>query len=207
MAFFENFTLVGYNITGETPVKTNIVTNILARVKMMESIKNETLVYYLYDVQEGDTPEIIASKYYDNPNRHWVVLLANDIVDPNYDWPLNSANFDAYIESKYGSFSTASTQIHHYEKVITKTDSVTKTVTTKRYQIDSNTYTSMASSDIQTYNLKDGNTVTIVTTKNIVYAYDYEIELNESKRKIKIIDKKYVSQIENELSALLATNV
>lgn len=207
MSFFENFTLVGYNITGEKPAKNNIVTNILARVKMLESIKNETLVYYLYDVQDGDTPEIIASKYYDNPNRHWVVLLANNIVDPQYDWPLNAINFQEYINSKYGSYAIASTQIHHYEKVITKTDSVTKTITTNKYEIDANTYANMASTDTQTYNLKDGNTVIVVTTKNIVYAYDYENSLNESKRKIRIIDKKYVPQIENELSALLATNV
>jgi hypothetical protein len=207
MAFFENFTLVGYSITGENPVQRKIVTDILSRVNMLSSIKNQTLVYYLYDVQDGETPEIIASKYYDSPNKHWIILLANDIIDPYYDWVLSSTNFESYINSKYGSFTNATTQIHHYEKIITKTDSVTRTISVKRYEIDSGTYSSLPSSSIETFNLKDGNSVQVKTTKNIVYAYDYENELNESKRKIKIIDKTYVPQIEKEMVALLNTNV
>lgn len=207
MAYFENFTIVGYNITGDRPVQRRLVTDILSRVKMLSSIKNESLVYYLYDIQDGDTPEILASKYYDNPNRHWLILLANDIIDPIYDWPLSYSNFQNFIKEKYGSFENATTTIHHYEKVITKIDSVTKTVNTHRYIIDANTYASMASTNTQTYNLKDGNTVTITTSKNILYAYEYEDELNESKRKIKIIDKRYANQIEKELTSLLAENV
>ena len=207
MAYFENFSFIGYDISQQKPTQRKIVTDILSRVKVLSSIKDESYVYYLYDIQDGDTPEIIASKYYDNPNRHWIILLANDITDPIYDWPLTSDNFETYINSKYGSYAVASTQVHHYEKIITKTDSVTRTVTTRRFQIDANTYAGLASSTTETINLKDGNTVTIVTTKNVVYAYDYENNLNESKRKIRIIDKKYAPQIENELIALLATNV
>ena len=73
---------------------------------------------------------------------------------------------------------------------IQKQRPITRTATTRRFQIDANTYARLAASDTQTYNLKDGNTVTIVTTKNVVCAYDYENDLNESKRKIRIIDKK-----------------
>lgn len=207
MAFFEKFTLVGYNITGDKPSQVKYVTDILSRVKILDSIKLNTLVYYFYDIQDGDTPEIIASKYYDNPNRHWIILMTNDIVDPIYDWPLSSSNFDSFIVSKYGSYANATTTIHHYEKIITKQDSVTNTVTTNRYVIDLDTYTNMSAMDVATYNLKDGNTVTVTTTKDIVYAYDFEYELNESKRRIKIIDKSYVQQIEKELEILLESNV
>ena len=162
------------------------------------------IVYYTYSIQNGDTPEILASKYYDNPNRHWIILYANDIVDPVYDWPLSTRDFANFIDAKYGSYANASTGIHHYEKVITKTDSLTQTVTINKHELDYNTYSNLASSTTETINFTNGNAVTIVTTKAAVTYYDYENDLNESKRDIKIIDKSYVAQIENELTALLA---
>ena len=42
----------------------------------------------------GDTPEIIASKYYGDPEKHWIVLLANDIINPFFDFPLNYQEFE-----------------------------------------------------------------------------------------------------------------
>lgn len=204
MAYFENFSFIGYDISQQKPTQRKIVTDILSRVKVLSSIKDESYVYYLYDIQDGDTPEIIASKYYDNPNRHWIILYANDIVDPVYDWPLSTRDFANFIDAKYGSYANASTGIHHYEKVITKTDSLTQTVTINKHELDYNTYSNLASSTTETINFTNGNAVTIVTTKAAVTYYDYENDLNESKRDIKIIDKSYVAQIENELTALLA---
>ena len=69
--------------------------------------------------------------------------------------------------------------------------------------MDYSTYASLSATSTETINLKDGNVVKIVTTKNAVSNYDYEDEQNESKREIKILDKRYVSQIENELYCLI----
>ena len=40
------------------------ITNIMAKFSLNESIKENTAVYYEYDIVEGDTPEIIAHKLY-----------------------------------------------------------------------------------------------------------------------------------------------
>lgn len=202
MRFFQYFPIVNYDITGDLPRQSRTVTDILSRAKILDSIKSQTFIYYQYVVRDGDTPEILAYNYYGNTNRHWIILLANDIVDVFYDWPLNSTNFDKYITKKYGSFSTAQTTYSHYEKVITKLDSVTNTTTVNSYKLDYDTYVSLPSSFVQTINLKDGNSVTITTTKKAVTYFDYEYDLNESKRNIKIIDQQYVPQIENELKYL-----
>lgn len=203
MAYFENFPLVSYDLDSN---KNKITTNILTRTKIIDSIKNASYVYYTYDVQDGDTPEILSSKYYDDPNKHWIILMANDIIDPVYDWPLSSNDFGNFIVDKYGSYANATNQVHHYEKIITKTDSVTQTTTINKYVIDLDTYNFLPASSYETINLKDGNTVSIQTTKKLVSAYEYENELNESKRTIKIIDRVYVSQIENEFASLMNQN-
>jgi hypothetical protein len=204
MAYFENFPIVGYNLSNSTNQNIKAVSDLFIRARLIPSIQNNSLIYYKYQISDGDTPEILASKYYNSPNRHWIILLFNDITDPTYDWPLSYSNFISYIESKYGSIATAKTTTHHYEKIVTKTDSVTATITVNKYELDYNTYANLASSSSETFNLKDGNTVQVVTTKNAVSCYDYEDEQNEAKREIKIVDKSFVSQIESELYAIVA---
>jgi len=206
MAYFTDFPIALYDLTNSSNKSLKLVSNLFVRTRFLPSIENESTVFYKYQISDGDTPEILASKYYGNSNRHWIILLANNITDPTYDWPLTYTNFSSYVENKYGSIATAKTTYHHYEKVVTKTDSVTETITVNKYELDYNTYANLASSSTETINLKDGNTVQIVTTKNAVSYYDYEEEQNEAKREIKIINAAYALQIEQELFSIL-TNV
>jgi hypothetical protein len=206
MAYFTDFPIALYDLTNSSNKSLKLVSNLFVRTRFLPSIENESTVFYKYQISDGDTPEILASKYYGNSNRHWIILLANNITDPTYDWPLTYTNFSSYVENKYGSIATAKTTYHHYEKVVTKTDSVTGTITVNKYELDYNTYANLASSSTETINLKDGNTVQIVMTKNAVSYYDYEEEQNEAKREIKIINAAYALQIEQELFSIL-TNV
>jgi len=82
-------------------VLVDVVTNIVARYAFQQSFKDNTSVFYDYDIQDSDTPEIIASKFYNSPERHWVVLMMNNIVDPQFDWPLKQDTLIKYINSKY----------------------------------------------------------------------------------------------------------
>ena len=63
--------------TSSTGVDT--VTNIISRFAFERELKENSTSFYPYQIQDSDTPEIIADKYYDSPERHWVVLLFNDI--------------------------------------------------------------------------------------------------------------------------------
>ena len=66
-------------------------------------------------VPEGETPEIVSYKYYGAVRYHWVILLMNQIRDPQWGWPLSSSALEKYIVAKYGG-TDESTQIHsHYE--------------------------------------------------------------------------------------------
>jgi hypothetical protein len=72
----------------------------------------------------------------------------------------------------------------------------------KKIQIDSNAYTNLSAS-ITNVTLKDGNAITITITKETQSYYDYEIDLNESKRTIKLIKPEFVNRLENELISVL----
>ena len=64
-----------------------------------------------YNVREGETPESIADKLYDDSQLHWVFMLVNDITDRYHDWPLNGAQFNQFVDEKYSNPDG----IHHYE--------------------------------------------------------------------------------------------
>jgi hypothetical protein len=178
-----------------------VMTDLMARCSIIPEILNNPMVYYDYDVQDGDTPEIVAYKYYGDSYRYWVVLFANQITDPQWDWPLNSNDFDAYITNKYPSFNPYST-VHHYEKIVTQYDATTQTTTTKNIIIDQTTYNSLIT-NTNTYTLPTGS-VTITISKAAVSYYDYELNLNESKRSIKILNSGYVEQLEKQFTDLMA---
>jgi hypothetical protein len=136
--FFGKYPTVAYNINkGDTNQNEYVqVVNLMIRTGFLSSVINGTSVYYDYLIKESDRPEIIADKFYGDPEAHWMILLANNMVDPHYDWPLDSRSFQNYIINKYGSIEAAELGIHHYEQVITRTDSVTGNETVQRIWID-----------------------------------------------------------------------
>lgn len=181
--------------------KSRIFTNLMARASIIPDILKNPLVYYEYDIQDGDTPEIVAYKYYGDSYRYWIVMFANELLDPEWDWPMTSSVFDGYIAAKYPSGNTTTT-VHHYEKTLTQTDNSTNTITINTVQIDEDTYNSLVTGT-KTATVSNSS-VTIVTTKKIVNVYDYELNLNESKRNIRILNSNYVNQLETEFKKLMA---
>ena len=97
--------LVHYDVDGDGTKK--LVTDILRRVKARTETILDGAVFYNYQMQDSDNAEIIADKYYGSSQYHWVVLLMNSIHNHTYDFALNDANFEKYINSKYGSFARA----------------------------------------------------------------------------------------------------
>jgi len=178
-----------------------LVTNLLARVNIVSSLITNPLLFYSYDIQEGDTPEIIAHKYYEDMERFWIVLLANQLFDAQWDWPLSNLVFNQYLNQKYSPEQL--TDINYYEKIITTTDVNSRTTTTQNIIIDEDTYNNLAEST-NTYKTITGDVV-VKISRNAVDNFTYEYNLNESKRNIKILNKTYADRIEVEFRKLMGT--
>ena len=199
MQYFDTLPKVLYTQNGVA----SIYTNLLARVSVIPQILKDPLIYYTYDIQEGDTPEIIAHKYYGDSYRYWIVLFANELLDPQWDWPMTSGVFEQYLAEKYPSTNVYA-EVEYYEKIITQYDVDTQTTTINKVRIDEDTYNSLPVTQTATYTLPTGP-VTITTERNAVSIYDYELEQNEAKRNIKILNSIYVNQFEEQFKQLLTT--
>lgn len=177
-----------------------IYTNLMARASVIPSVLNNSLVYYTYDIQDGDTPEIIAYKYYGDIDRFWIVLYCNQILDPQWDWPLSSNKLQKYIVNKYGNTLN---NVHHYEKVTTKTNISSTSVTTVDTEIlTEDDYDNTLPENTQSYTVGE-DTVVIKTVKRTVTNYEYEVAQNESRRNIKILNKMYADSLEAQFLELM----
>jgi len=212
--YFSKFPKIFYNFGGNT---TDTITNIVARFRLENSLKENTSTYYKYTIRDGETPEIIASKIYGSSEKHWIILMMNDIVDAQYDWPLEYETLNRYIENKYSTLeyaNTANTSVSgliwsqtnsyaYYKKEIVTSSGVE--ISTKLYEIDKDQYDDLVLLGPQISNpieLSDGNFITIKTTVDNKTYYNYENELNESKRNIKILKTEFVTFLELELEEI-----
>jgi hypothetical protein len=210
MKYFNSLPLI---TTTDTNGNSYLLRNLLVRTELIPQLAKNPLVLYQYEVRDGDTPEIIANKYYGDSYRYWMVLYGNpNIIDPQGDWPKSSQQFVLYLNDKYADEANTSGQsvlaytqstIHHYEKIITTVDNNSQTTAIKNVWVDLNTYNSIVpSTSVNTF--ADGSSVTLSVTSNAISIYDYENGLNESKRNINLINSNYISQMESQYQSLVS---
>jgi len=182
MFYFEPFPTINYDIK-KNGNKTE-VTDLFLRYKILDVFKNQSAVYYNYSIKDGERPDVIAAKYYDDESLDWIILLVNNIVDPQFDWPLDNKAFSNYITKKYGSITAAREQTHHYEQIIQQQEVLFDgtVIPEEYYEIDLTTYNTLSSSE-----------------KRIVTSYEYEDRLNEAKRDIKLLSEEYVFDLVNQV--------
>lgn len=107
--YFSKFPLLLYTLDdGKTY---QLTTDVFRRSNFISSVIQNIAFYDEYDIADGETPEIIADRAYDNPALHWIIMMANNIVDPILDWPMTQNQLIKYSEDKYDNIYA----IHHYE--------------------------------------------------------------------------------------------
>jgi len=110
MSYFNRFPLLAYAANNNAVV--NIVSDVLRRVTVDKKTKENLVIFDEYDIQDGETPELVSYKFYDTTDYHWVILIVNDILDPRFGWPLTDEQLYTYTANKYGAANVNATK--HY---------------------------------------------------------------------------------------------
>ena len=182
--FFQHYPQIDYNITGTAPPKFKTAINIMARAKLRNVIMDDVVQYFPYSIPEAERPDITSYKVYGHVKFTWLIFLINDIHDPIYDWPLTTRDLVNFIKDKYGTINAAKNTVHHYEQIVRQRVEATGTtdaIPEARIEIDLTTYNTLATD-----------------ARNIKYCYGWEVDRNEAKRDIKLIDSLYVADILSE---------
>lgn len=99
--YFTYFPQMYYDAVQDGTTSPVLVTNILRRVKVKDSIKNDVALFDKYRVKAGESPEMVSMRFYGTVDYYWVVLLMNDIKDRFYEWPLSEQDFESFVKEKY----------------------------------------------------------------------------------------------------------
>ena len=139
-------------------------------------IRNNKDLFFWYQLENGETPESVAFDFYGSTQLHFVIMLMNDIVDPFFDWPLETHELIALCEERYGVPTTTNGQYN----------------TDGYYAVRHWVYDDI---EYQTGFQPVGSAA--------VSYYEYEEALNDAKRRIKILYPEYVGKIKKEMDYLL----
>ena len=169
MSYFDMFPNIYYSAKGDG--KFTIMKDLLARVKLIANVKDNILGFDYYDVKDGETPEMIAHKYYGDVNLHWTILVVNDVIDYYEDWPMSVQRFEQFVKDKYDNPQG----IHHYEISQTSGD------TTVKIDVGMNT--------------------TEYQSATAISNYQYEDSLQEKKRQIRLIGTRYIDSFVKEFES------
>jgi hypothetical protein len=175
--YFSQFPVIYYDAVGNSNPK--VVTHLLKRVALHSKASETVALFDTYDVRNGETPEMIAHKYYDDAEYHWVILLVNNITDRYHQWPMNTRQFLSHLAERYDNVNA----VHHYEI----------------YQKSGDTSVKI---NIGTSNVDvDGNTIADAT---LVTNREYEEEKQDILRKIRLLDPLYLEQFVEEFERLVS---
>ena len=157
----------------------NQVKNIFKRAVLREDVLNAYVQFDKYLVQGDDRPDNVASKVYGDSSLDWVVLTTNNIINVRDEWPMSQGDLQNYLTNKYTSAQLS--YIRHYE-TLEIVDSYQRLIQPKGLTVE------------------EGHSITFVDrgvskteskTKSVSYL-EYEIDLNDAKREINVLQPRYV---------------
>ena len=166
--------------------------NLFRRIKL-RSISTEQLAnFQFYNVVGGERPDQVAFKFYDDPSLDWVILLTNNIINVQTEWPMDNKSFEKYLEDKYGD--TLYDVVHYESKEVRNASG--EIILQRGIKIPQNysfTYFDIGSNQYETVN----NIALAVTN------YIKEVKIQNERRAIRILRKEYIDEIQKELEEII----
>jgi hypothetical protein len=188
------------------------VKNLFKRGHLRDDIFQDLAVFTKYKVSGDDRPDNVAYDFYDDSNLDWLVLVSNNIINIQSEWPMSQQSFDNYLISKYTQADDSETDtydriyngVHHYETIQIKnsndvemlaeglTASPEYTLSYYDWLVDG--YVTLSKADNEEYNT---SLLTPITN------YEYEAKIEDDKRNIFLLKPIYVSLVLDDLTEMM----
>jgi hypothetical protein len=111
MSYFTYFPTTVYDVRGDkNKIRIDRITNVLVRARKKLEITNAGL-FEKYFIVDGDRADTLAYQFYRDSTLHWLIMYANYMTNPYYDWPLAYFDLQKFVAKKYDNING----IHHYE--------------------------------------------------------------------------------------------
>ena len=169
------------------------VKNLFRRALIREDIFSDIMSFTKYKIDGDERPDAVAYKIYGDEDLDWVILAANNIINVRNEWPMTQADFNNYLNEKYG-VTGAVDEIKHYETIKVE-DSKGKVFIPKGKIVDSTFKTSFTDSGT-------GMVISVSPIQGISYR-TYEERLQDDRRNINILESRYLAQVMDDMETVL----
>jgi len=178
----------GQKISDYTEVK-----NLFKRAKIRDDILNNLGFFTKYQVVGDDRPDNVAEKVYGDSNLDWLVMLCNNIIHFEDEWPMAQESFNNYLINKYGSYENAYATKHY---VTSQVKDSQNTIIVPQGVIVPSDYS------VTFYDQGLNQTITR-SGAYPVSNYEYEVSVQNKKRNIFVIKPFYLALIIDDLEAVM----
>ena len=161
------------------------VKNLFRRFYIREDLLQDVTFFLKYEISDGERPDNVAEKVYNDPLLDWVILITNNIIDVYEEWPLDDKTFYEVLNRKYPNQSYLDTIYHETTEV---KDASGRLILPKGLRV---------SSDFTIKNPLNPSS-TLNPVKAISYL-DMERIKNDNKRNILILKEKYFTQFKTDI--------
>lgn len=207
------------------------VKNLFKRGKLRDDIFQNLAFFEKYKIRGDDRPDNVAFKVYDDPSLDWVVLLSNNILNIQSEWPMTQSSFDEYLMKKYRTADISQMYFLDTRGVAVYSPEVIDEINRIRFTDDETVYQIIYNGvhHFETEEVKNSQGVVIVpkglrvpntysvsyfdaninlqnTTRNIavpVTNYEYEQSLENEKRNIYVLKQNYLSIVLNDMKDIM----
>ena len=172
------------------------VKNLFKRGKLADDIFQDLTVFTKYEIRGDDRPDNIADKVYDDPDLDWIVLLSNNIINIQSEWPMPQRDFDRYLLDKYETYEKLN-DVHHYETLECK-NIAGAVIVPKGLWVESDY-------SVTYYDWYAGVEITKSSSDIVVSVtnYEYEDKLENEKRNIFLLKPIYLNIIKDDLKEMM----
>ena len=177
-------------ISNYIPVK-----NLFKRVKLRPDIYQNTAYFTQYTILGDERPDSVADKFYEDPTLDWIILLSNNILNIQTEWPMAQTQFDEWLIEKYGSYENLYSGVHHYEttEIVNSEGTV---IIPAGLKVSEDYNISYYDSITDSQEIASNFTVAITN-------HDYEVNIENKKREIYVLKADFLRIIFDDVEKLM----
>lgn len=178
------------------------VKNFFKRGKIRPDIFQNLMFFEKYKIVGDNRPDNVAYEFYGDANLDWIVLISNNILNIQTEWPLTQTSFDKYLVEKYKVVGDTETDtynriyngIHHYETT-RATNSSGAILVREGLMVDENYSLTYYDELISAYS----TIYPVIPVTN----YEYEEKIEDNKRNIFLLKQRYLNVIIDDMDDIM----
>ena len=172
------------------------VKNLFKRGELATDIFQNLAFFTKYEIVGNDRPDNVAYDTYGDPEFDWVVLLSNNIINIQSEWPMTHNDFNRFLLEKYGTYDKINAT-HHYQTKEVKNQGGAVVVPAE-LEVESDY-------SVTYYDWYLSKEVTKLSSEIVeeVTNYDYEIKIENKKRDIFLLKPAYLPVVQDDLQEMM----